>query len=240
MKRVLVPLAIKKIIPETIAPLHFVRESYLKKLTKYNLAPILVPAESTRDVWDALYEESDGLFLTGGLDVDPSHYDADPHPESKPIPDRDEMELYLTKKALEEKKPIFGICRGHQVLAVAGGGTLHQHIPENYPEEVHGRSEGEDGNYETIPDATHPVYIKKESRLYDIIGIEEGVSTTGHHQAINTLGLEFAVSAVSPQGVVEAIEHTDPDYFCFGVQSHPELQGDGPFEKLFREFAEVL
>src|SRR3989338_10075560 len=145
MKKVLVPLAI---LPQTDAatPLHFVRETYVKKLAKHSLLPIFVSSASPREVADELYALTDGLFYTGGSDFDSAHYGETPHPKTHiKEPARDKLEIYLLKRALHDKKPFLGICRGCQALAIASGGSLHQHVPDIADGENHDPAESYDG-----------------------------------------------------------------------------------------------
>jgi putative glutamine amidotransferase len=170
-----------------------------------------------------------GLVLTGGSDVDPGFYGAAPRPAlGKVIPERDAFEIALTREALGRGIPILGICRGHQVLNVATGGTLIQDIPS----EVKGAAnhDPERERWETA----HHARIVPGTRLHAILGRETVAVNSFHHQAVLRLGEGLVVSAWS-QGdrVIEGIEM--PGRFVVGVQWHPEgfwKQAEG-FQPLF-------
>lgn len=170
-------------------------------------------------------------FLCGGRDFDPKNYHQERREKTSVLdPERDHLELYLLKKALNDKKPFLGICRGHQAQAIAAGGTLVQHIDNHSVESYDDLLKG----------PVHEVTIKKGTKLYGIIQKEQIKVNSAHHQAVSNPGENIQVAAVAQDGTVEAIEHIDSDYFCFGVQCHPEAENDGDFEKLFLEFAKSI
>jgi len=179
-------------------------------------------------------DEVDGILLTGGLDVDPARYDEPAHQTTEPAPDRDAFELPLSRLALAADVPVFAICRGIQVLNVAAGGTLIQDIPSQIPSTL-------EHSLDTSKDAlAHDVRVTPGTRLFAALGTgvagERCTVNSRHHQAVGRVADGFAVSAVSPDGVVEAIEKPDAT-FCVGVQWHPEnfLQAD-EFRPLFESF----
>ncbi len=184
----------------------------------------------------------DGLILTGGEDVAPARYGGQPHPSVVHVnPERDELEIRLIAEALERGLPILAICRGIQVLNVARGGTLVQHIPD----EVTGALE------HSLPvppheaySLAHEVWLDKDTLLARLM--RERLSDTDacevnsrHHQAVKTAAPGLVVSATAPDGVIEAIE--DPAArFCLGVQWHPEnFWRTGEFRPLFEGFLEA-
>jgi putative glutamine amidotransferase len=187
-------------------------------------------------------ETIDGLLLTGGGDVHPSRYGETLHPSVVDLdPARDEFELALIGEARRRKLPIFGICRGIQVLNVACGGTLVQDIASQVPGALDHRL--------TVPphkpyDLAHEVWLDKDTllgrlmreRLSDADACE---TNSRHHQAVKEVAAGFQVSATAPDGVIEAIE--DPDArFCLGVQWHPEnFWRTGEFRSLFEGFLEA-
>jgi putative glutamine amidotransferase len=184
----------------------------------------------------------DGLLLTGGDDVSPSRYGEDRHPTVKEVaPERDEFEIELVREARRRGLPILAICRGLQVLNVAGGGTLIQDIPSQVT--------GALDHKQAVPphqsfDLAHEVWFEKDSllarlmreRLSDADSCEVN---SRHHQSIKTVAPGFQVSATAPDGVIEAIE--DPaSRFCLGVQWHPEnFWRTGEFRPLFEGFMEA-
>jgi putative glutamine amidotransferase len=180
----------------------------------------------------------DGVLLTGGGDVDPALYSEPPHAAFDPAePGRDAFELELARLALAADVPIFGICRGIQVLNVARGGTLVQDIPDQMPgTTVHTIKEP--------PMAiAHDIWIAGDSLLDKLMRetIEGDTCPVNsrHHQAVRTVGEGLVVSATAPDGIVEAIE--DPTRrFCLGVQWHPEnFYRTGEFRDLFQGFIDA-
>ena len=179
---------------------------------------VLAPLEP--DAIDPLIDRLSGLCLSGGPDLHPSAYGEEDHPELGPTePELDRFELALTRRALERELPVLGICRGAQVLNVARGGTLHQHIPE-LPEIEHEHRQRELGGK-----VSHPVRIERGSRLAGIVRRGTLGVNSFHHQAVSRLGTGLVESARSADGVVEAIEDPTVD-LCLGVQWHAETLVD--------------
>jgi putative glutamine amidotransferase len=158
----------------------------------------------------------DGLVLTGGLDVDPARYGEAPHPKVKRTdPERDAFELRLLSEALERDLPVFAICRGHQLLNVAFGGTLLQHIEDN--------SHRAQYEVEGFPSRWHAVRIERGSKLSNVLGREEITVNSRHHQGVtrDRLAAGLRATATSPDGFVEGIE-SPRHRWVLGVQWHPE------------------
>jgi putative glutamine amidotransferase len=179
------------------------------------LALILPPGEATNDVADAVLDRIDALILTGGSDIDPATYGAQPHPETAGAwPERDRFEVALVERALERELPLLGICRGMQILNVAAGGTLAQHLPELVGHEDHRHTPGSFGD--------HEVRLEPGSLAARVVGAERELVKSHHHQALDRLGDELVASGWSvPDQVVEAIER--PGHrFALGVLWHPE------------------
>lgn len=177
------------------------------------IAVLLPPQPVNADIVNRVLDGLDGLVITGGKDIDPGSYGQQPHPSSdEPGRDRDAWELALLGEALKRKLPVLGICRGAQVLNVALGGTLHQHLPD-----VIGHTGHRAGNavFTTLPVRTVP-----GTRLAALIGESTDVKCY-HHQAIAELGEGLVVSAWDADGVIEAIE-LPGDGFVVAVQWHPE------------------
>jgi putative glutamine amidotransferase len=186
-------------------------------------AIVIPPAEE--DVEETL-DTLDGIVFSGGADVDPSRYGADAHPETDvPQTRRDAGELALLQAALERDMPTLAICRGFQLLNVARGGDLVQHLPDAVGHDVHKQVPGEF--------AVHPVEVKEGTRLAAIVGATPDV-TSHHHQALGRLGDGLVESAWAADGTLEAVE--DPSQrFVVGVQWHPEAGEDAA---LFEELVE--
>lgn len=179
--------------------------------------PVLLPP--VPDLIARVVDRLDGLLLSGGPDVAPARYGAEPGPHTQPSqPDRDAAELGLLGAAVSERRPVLAICRGMQLLNVARGGTLIQHLPD-----VLGNHDGSEGPGQY---GTHPVKIAEGSRLAGALGRTalDGVPAY-HHQGVESLGAGLVASAWTPDGLVEAVE--DPTMpFCVGVQWHPEVGVD--------------
>jgi gamma-glutamyl-gamma-aminobutyrate hydrolase PuuD len=181
----------------------------------------------------------DGLLLTGGDDITPDRYGETPHPTVvEAEPGRDEFELALVRAARDRQLPIFGICRGIQVLNVAFGGTLVQDIPS----QIHGALT----HALKVPPnepytLAHEVWLEKGSLLSNLMGerLSDGDAcevNSRHHQAVKTVATGFKVTATAPDGVIEAIEDPATE-FCLGVQWHPEnFWRTGEFRSLFEGF----
>ena len=166
----------------------------------------------------------DGLLLAGGSDIDPARYGAPRQPETgEPDPDQDSLETVLLREALERDLPVLAICRGHQLLNVVLGGTLAQHIEgHRHPEQ---------------PDV-HPITIVSPSRLRSILGVDEFVVNSRHHQGVDRLASGLEVVARAPDNVVEALE-LPGRRFVLAVQWHPEDRTSGPDAKLFEAFRDA-
>jgi gamma-glutamyl-gamma-aminobutyrate hydrolase PuuD len=190
--------------------------------------PLLVPP--VEDGVEETLEALDGIVFTGGSDIDPGEYGAETHPETFGVrPERDRAELALLTAALERDMPVLGICRGIQVLNVARGGDLDQHLPDVVGHERH--KHNPPGIF-----ADHDVAIEPGTKLASLLGGAHGVKSH-HHQGLRQLGEGLVEAARADDGTVEAIE--DPNRrFALGVLWHPEA-GDNLrlFEALVQEAA---
>jgi gamma-glutamyl-gamma-aminobutyrate hydrolase PuuD len=190
-------------------------------------ALVIPPADDgVEETLDAL----DAIVFSGGADVDPAHYGAEPHPETDtPQARRDAGEIALLHAALERDMPTLAICRGFQLLNVARGGDLVQHLPEEVGHDDHKQVPGEF--------AVHPVEVKDGSRLGEIVGSTQQV-TSHHHQALGRVGDGLVESAWAADGTLEGVE--DPSRrFVVGVQWHPEAGEDAAlFEALVEQARE--
>ncbi len=177
------------------------------------IAVLLPPQPADSAIAARVLDSVDGLVITGGKDLDPATYGQPPHPNAdEPGPDRDAWEFALLREALNRTLPVLGICRGAQVLNVALGGTLHQHLPD-----VIGHGGHRVGN---AVFATLPVRTVPGTRLAALIG-ESADAKCYHHQGIAELGAGLVVSGWDADGVIEAIERPGPG-FVLAVQWHPE------------------
>ena len=185
----------------------------------------------------ASLDKLDALILTGGLDVDPSLYGEAPHATTAVDLARDRFEIPLARAALERDVPILAICRGVQVLNVAAGGSLVQDIPSSM---TSGLAHSIDVPKDHV---AHDVSVVPGTRLASSLGpsapLESCPVNSRHHQSVGRVAPAFVVSAVSPDGVIEAIERPSST-FCVGVQWHPEnFWRTGEFGSLFESFVEV-
>jgi putative glutamine amidotransferase len=208
---------------------------YLEGIEAAGGLPMVIPPLAA-DAIEPLLDRLDGICLSGGPDLDPALYAAEPHPELGPIePDLDRFELAVAARADAREMPILAICRGTQALNIVRGGALHQHLPDISEEVLHRQT-----NPGTEP--SHPVEVDPGSRLAEIFGggeLEVTEVNSFHHQAIDRLGDGLRISARAPDGTIEAIE--DPRRrFLIGVQWHAEtLVHREPEAALFRRFVEA-
>ncbi|GIF10407.1 gamma-glutamyl-gamma-aminobutyrate hydrolase family protein [Actinoplanes teichomyceticus] len=184
-------------------------------------AVLITPDDPGTDVLEAL----DGIVFTGGGDIDPAGYGAQAHPETEVDAVRDAAELLLMRAALDADLPVLGICRGHQVMAVATGGSLHQHLPDLIGHDRHRAHGGNDplaagaGDY-----GRHDVVTAEGSRAHALFG-RHAVVNSFHHQAVADPGAFVATGWCPDDRVVEIIEHPQRT-FALGVQWHPERTAD--------------
>jgi len=213
-----------------------VNNSYIYSVLRAGAAPVLFPVIQDTEALSSMIDSCSGLILTGGDDVSPLLYGEEPLPEVQLVSDsRDRHEFLLFRLAVERKIPVFGICRGMQLINVALGGSLHQHLGV-IPEFKHEHRQ-EESRYIT----THSVTIEKGSIMERVLGSEAQVNSF-HHQAIKVLAPGLKVTATSPDGVIEAVESTDPlAPAIIGVQWHPEgLSKTKPeMAELFKFFVEM-
>ncbi|MGA2928761.1 MAG: gamma-glutamyl-gamma-aminobutyrate hydrolase family protein [Solirubrobacteraceae bacterium] len=177
------------------------------------IAPDPVLVEHPDEVLDHL----DGLIISGGSDIDPSAYGHDPHPQTTgTVPERDRLELALTRRAVQRDMPVLGICRGMQLLNVAFGGTLIQHLPDEVGHNDHRRVPG------SFDGADHDVHLQPGSLAARAAGEDVHVTLSHHHQGVATSGAGLEVTGHSAlDDLPEAIE-APGQTFVLGVQWHPE------------------
>jgi putative glutamine amidotransferase len=178
--------------------------------------PVLMPPLGKEPELDALLDRLDGVVLTGGLDLDPRRAGQPTHPAVMPMSARrEESDRVLVRRILDRKVPVLGVGVGMQQLNVALGGSLFLHLPEEQPKALpHFDPSG--GPHR------HIINLEPNTRLDEVYGGGELRVNSAHHQAVKTLGKGLRVCATSPDTVIEAVESTDPDWFCVGVQWHPE------------------
>jgi putative glutamine amidotransferase len=208
----------------------------IESLERAGALPVMIPSNVSDETLRSIYDRLDGVMLPGGGDIDPEYYHEERHPKTiVNDPLRDQTELKLVKWAVADDLPLFGICRGHQVINVAMGGSLIQDIPSEVeaPElKAHDIPDG-------LPRSTrmHEIKLEKQSRLASIVGSTHVPVNSLHHQAVKDLAPGFVATAVSPDGVIEAMEMPDKR-FTLSVQWHPEdlAANDGKMQAIFDAF----
>ncbi len=199
--------------------------------------PVLVPSTLNEETLRALYERLDGVLLPGGGDIRPEYWGEAPHPKANSFdPDRDRTEIMLARWAVADDLPIMGICRGHQVFNVALGAALVQDIESERADALK-----HDNFYPSPRDLrAHTVAIDESSRLRALLGVSQIEVNSLHHQAVRQAPAGLKVTALSPDGIIEATEIPDKR-FALTVQWHPEdLQAqDERMFNLFRAFVQA-
>ncbi|HEY8503906.1 MAG TPA: gamma-glutamyl-gamma-aminobutyrate hydrolase family protein [Gemmataceae bacterium] len=178
--------------------------------------PILIPPLAKEAELDVLLDRVDGVVLTGGLDMDPRRLGQPGHSAIMPMAERREnSDRILVRRILERRLPVLAIGLGMQQLNAATGGTMFLHLPADMPKAMpHFDPSG--GPHR------HIVLLEPNTRIEEIYGAGELRVNSHHHQAVQEVGPRMRVSARSPDGVIEAIESVSQDWFCLGVQWHPE------------------
>ena len=199
---------------------------YVRAVERAGARALLVPPST--DGIDETLDALDGLVLSGGADVDPESYDAEAHPETSGTrPERDAGELALLQAALARDMPVLAVCRGFQILNVAHGGDLEQHLPDAVGHEQHREVKG--------VFSEHGVRVESDSRLGSLLGDEVSGVKSHHHQGVGEVGEGLREVAWADDGTVEGLE--DPERrFAVGVLWHPEAGQDARlFEALVEE-----
>jgi putative glutamine amidotransferase len=190
---------------------------YVEAVRRAGGLSLMIPHEPELPDPDEILHRVDAVMASGGNDIDPATYGADAHPETQgPTPDRDAFEIALIRRAVELDMPVLGICRGMQVLNVAFGGTLLQHLPETFGHEEHRRVLG------SFDDADHDVRLVAESLAARAAGELLHATKSHHHQGVDRIGDGLVVTGTSTlDNLPEAIE-MPACRFVLGVQWHPE------------------
>ena len=223
-------------IPEGLPHSVVMNQRYYHAAAMAGAAPVLIPLLDDTDALRAIYERMDGILIPGGVDIDPGAFGETPHEKLGRIdPARDRVEIQLAKWAVEDEKPILGLCRGLQVINVALGGTLYQDLEAEYPNAIkhdYFPNYGFERDY-----LAHEVALVPGSRLEHALASSSIPVNSMHHQGIKVLASALAPSATAPDGLIEAVESTDEN-FVVGVQWHPEVfeSSDPNTEHLFAAF----
>ena len=226
-------------IPEGLPHSVVMNQRYYHAVASAGGAPVLVPLLDDLETLRAIYERTDGILIPGGVDVDPATFGEKPHERLGRIdPARDRVEIQLVKWAVEDDKPLLGLCRGLQVINVALGGTLYQDLETEYPNAI---------KHDYFPTygysrdhLAHDVAVEAGSRMRHAL-VDAAVPVNSmHHQGIKALATGLSASAVAPDGLIEAAESTSESYIV-GVQWHPEVfeLSDPSSGVLFTDFVQA-
>jgi putative glutamine amidotransferase len=212
-----------------------VNDAYVRALQAAGLVPLIVPPSLSDEEARALVGGVAGIVLTGGEDVDPAAYGAARDPATQPShAGRDATERSLVMAARDARRPVLAICRGIQLLNVALGGTLVQHLPDERPGDI--RHAREDARTERV----HSITVQPGSRLAAALGATQFDANSMHHQAVGRVAESLRATAHASDGVIEGVETVSGDWWVLGVQWHPEeLIGDArPWDRgIFAAFA---
>lgn len=218
--------------PDPETPQHFLNQSYFEAIRHFGGIPLLIPVFAQKEELQFLLNQCDGVLLTGGGDMDPALFGEGVLNDTVVIAaERDESEYRVLDHAVRHNLPIFGICRGVQVMNVYFGGTLYQDMPAQIPSDTIHRME------KPFHRTCHKCIVKPDSPLYRLTGVSEFGVNSHHHQAVKDLASGFIAMGYCEDGIIEAI--CDPsEPFRWGVQWHPERIWDIEVSsaKLFEAF----
>jgi len=204
-----------------------IEEQYSRSVANAGGIPILIPSISENEgLLKEMVTRIQGLLLPGSRDMDPKHYNEEPHPELRPIEhQRTESEIKILDEALNRNMPILGICGGMQLINVFLGGSLYQDIGSQIPDALcHERG------------SIHDIFVEDHTNLRKIIGNRNFSSKSYHHQSVKALGDGLRVCAKSQDDVIEGIEFHNS--FILGVQWHPEREENETSNRIFKAFIE--
>ena len=214
----------------------YVNQDYVEAVLRAGAIPFIIPFNEDLEATREMVEKVDGIILSGGHDVNPYYYGEDPMLKiGELFPERDVFDMELYKTAIELKKPIFGICRGYQIINVINGGTLYQDL--SYADFVKIKHDQVDNPTQ----ATHFVELEEGTFLKNILGEKYKVNSF-HHQILKDVAPGFKVVAKSSDGVIESIEKITVDNFVIGVQWHPEMlsASNEKSQEIFNEFVKKV
>ena len=210
-------------------------QAYVHAILQAGGVPVLIPSMLAEQGWDVIYERLDGVLFSGGGDIAPEHFEGEDHPRIAGIdPLRDSIELSLLRAVVDGGKPFLGICRGIQTVNVGLGGTLYEHLAEQFPREV-------DHTYPTTmrTQLVHKVKVEEGTRIGEIVDEPILKVNSLHHQGLKDIAPALRVTGHAPDGLVEAVELSEHP-FGLAVQWHPEwLTDQQPTRNLFKAFVEA-
>ena len=243
MRRPVIGIATQTLpgVPGERQPCWLMGRSYVEELRKVGGVPWVIPLiPHDEGTLGEIFSRLDGVFITGGVDVDPTRYGESKSPLCGTIdPDRDAVELMLLKHAMERNLPVLAVCRGIQILNVMGGGTLYQDVSAMVPAALK-------HDYFPTPEQpsrkylAHDITVKSGSKLGRILGDGVVPVNSMHHQAIKDLAPGLAPTAFAPDGIIEGVEGTG-DQYVIAVQWHPEELTDTQpgMKRLFTTFIDA-
>ncbi|MFC3039430.1 gamma-glutamyl-gamma-aminobutyrate hydrolase family protein [Virgibacillus xinjiangensis] len=208
----------------------------IKAITRAGGLPVMLPYFLNQEDVEDLAGKIDGVYATGGYDIDPTIFGEEPHRElGTIIPARDQSEIALIKKMLEIEKPVLGVCRGAQILNIAAGGDMYQDIYTQIDEELLQHAQKAPFSH-----ASHFVQVLEDSLLHRLTGSDRLRVNSLHHQANRDVSADFQISGTANDGVVEAVESKN-HRFALGLQWHPEAlaeTGDQVSLNIYQAFIE--
>lgn len=215
--------------------------TYINSLSSQGALPWVIPlfADDLATL-RGIYEQVDGVFLPGGVDVEPSRYgEVTTELCGRIDADRDAVELTLARWAMEDHKPLLGVCRGLQVINVAAGGSLYQDVLAQRPDAIKHDYYPYHGEY-TRDRLSHHVEVEMDSRLGRLLGGPQVMVNSMHHQGIKDLAPGLRPTSFAPDGLIESIESPN-GHFAVAVQWHPEefVQQDLQSRRLFQGFLQA-
>lgn len=214
----------------------YVNQDYVEAVLRAGGIPFIIPFNEDLESIREMVGHVDGVILSGGHDVNPYNYGEDPLLKiGEVFPERDVFDMEIYKTAVKFNKPVFGICRGFQIINVVNGGSLYQDL--SYADFVKLKHDQQDNPSQ----ATHSVNFEEGTFLREILGEENKVNSF-HHQILKDVAPGFKVVAKSPDGVVESIQKITEDCFVVGVQWHPEMLSVKyeDSQKVFDEFVKEV
>ena len=212
-------------------PRSSIHSGYYDSVVAAGGIPVVIPPLTDADHLARILDVVDGVLLTGGGDLDPKRLGMLPHPAVRPIAARrEDADRLLAQLVLDRQMPLLAVSLGMQILNVICGGTLHLHLPEDLPRSL--------PHFDPLGGPhRHALLVEPNTRVDRIYGGGEIRVNSAHHQAVRTVARGFRVSATAPDGVIEAIERDDDDWFCVGIQWHPHCETASALDmQVFEEF----
>ncbi len=225
-------------VPGQLPRCWIMSQRYVQVLSSLGAVPWLIPLlPGDEPTLRAIYERLDGVFLTGGVDVDPGRYGETKESYCGHTDiDRDSVELQFVRWAMADHKPMLAVCRGFQVLNVACGGSLYQDLAAQRPESIKHDYFPQTGGTPTRDYLAHHVRVEPSTRLGRALGAERVPVNSMHHQGIKELAPGLVPTAWAPDGIIEGVECPNGHY-AVAVQWHPEELTEQPgMRRLFTEF----